>query len=157
MFGFHDKLTLVSYKPKSHKTVLLISSMHDGPTVDSVSKKPAIIESYNATKGAVDTYDQMCGHASCSRKTRRWPLCMFYGMINMAVLNSYILYVSNCEELKIKPITRRDFMKQLSKDLCNDWCTMRLKERPSMQKRVREAKNDSFPSPEDQQAEMSAV
>lgn len=125
--------------------------MHDEPTLNSLSKKPVIIESYNATKGAVDTFDQMCCHASCSRKTRRWPLCMFYGMINMAVLNSYILYVSNCDQKQIKPMSRRDFMKDLSKDLCCDWLSMRLQERPSMQKRVREAITDSIHSSEEQQ------
>lgn len=54
LFGFHEKLTLVSYKPKPQKTVLLLSTMHDKPSVDPVSGKPTIIQSYNETKGAVD-------------------------------------------------------------------------------------------------------
>ncbi|XP_067645065.1 uncharacterized protein [Eurosta solidaginis] len=144
LFGFHEKLTLVSYKPKPQKTVLLLSTMHDKPSVDPVSGKPVIIQSYNETKGAVDTFDQMCGHSSCSRKTKRWPLCMFYGMLNMALLNSYIIYVSNCEIMKTKPMTRREFLKKLSKDLCKDWCAIRLEERPLMQKRVRAAINESI-------------
>lgn len=139
MFGFHDKLTLVSYKPKPHKTVLLISTMHDKPTIDPVSKNPAIIMSYNETKGAVDTFDQMCSHLSCSRKARRWPLCMFYGMINMAVLNSYVLHVTNSRTRGDKPLNRREFMKTLSDDLCRPWCNIRCEERPKMRERVREA------------------
>ncbi|XP_067614094.1 piggyBac transposable element-derived protein 4-like [Eurosta solidaginis] len=144
LFGFHEKLTLVSYKPKPQKTVLLLCTMHDKPSVDPVSGKPVIIQSHNETKGAVDTFNQMCGHSSCSRKTKRWPLCMFYGMLNMALLNSYIIYVSNCEIMKTKPMTRREFLKKLSKDLCKDWCAIRLEERPRMQKRVRAAINVSI-------------
>jgi hypothetical protein len=139
IFGFNDKLTLVSYKPKPQKTVLLISTMHDKPSVDPVSGKPLIVLSYNETKGAVDTFDQMYGHTSCSRKTRRWPLCMFYGMLNMAMLNSFIIYVSNCEVLKLKSMSRRDFLKKLSKYLCSNWCSTRLEERPTLKKRVRAA------------------
>lgn len=144
LFGFHENLTLVSYKPKSQKTVLLLSTMHDKPSVDAVSGKPVIIQSYNETKGAVDTFDQMCGHSSCSRKTKRWPLCIFYGMLNIALLNSYVVYVSNCEFLKTKAMSRREFLKKISKDLCTDWCAIRLEERPRMQKRVRAAIHDAI-------------
>ncbi|GBP15968.1 PiggyBac transposable element-derived protein 4 [Eumeta japonica] len=142
IFGFHDKLTLVSFKPNPQKTVLLISTMHDEPAIDPVSKKPFIITAYNKTKGAVDTFDQMCGHLSCNRKTRRWPLCIFYGMINMAVLNSFILHVDNSRTRKIKPMNRRACMKALSDDLIHPRCAIRGEDRKKMRKRVREAIDD---------------
>lgn len=81
----------------------------------------------------------MCSCLSCSRKTRRWPLCMFYGIINMAVLNSYILHVTNSQTRGDNPINRKEFMKTLSDDLCRHWCNIWYEERPKMRKRVREA------------------
>lgn len=81
----------------------------------------------------------MCGHLSCNRKTRRWPLCFFYGMINMGVLNSYILHISNSKSCGAKPMNRRDFMKELSDELCRSWCAKRAEERPKLRKRVRDA------------------
>lgn len=36
------------------------------------------IEFHNASTGALDTLDQMCGQMSCSQKTTRCPLCIFF-------------------------------------------------------------------------------
>src|SRR5215510_5531487 len=41
-------------------------------------KSQEIIHFYNSTKGGVDTVDQLCGNYSVSRRTRRWPLCIFF-------------------------------------------------------------------------------
>jgi len=79
------------------KIVLLLSSQHTQPTV-AASGKPEIIEFYNATKGGVDTFDQMCAVSSCSRKTRRWPLCIMYGVLNGACINSYVISCENREK-----------------------------------------------------------
>ena len=92
----HTKeMTLVSCVSNTSKTskklVLLLSSQHPQPNIGSQGK-PEIIEFYNATKGGVDTFDQMCSVNFCSRKTRRWPLCILYGMLNAANVNSYIIY-----------------------------------------------------------------
>nr|CAH7714948.1 unnamed protein product [Callosobruchus chinensis] len=94
-FCFDQEKTLVSYKTKKNKSVLVLSTMHEGAVVCPTTKKPEIILHYNQTKGGVDTFDQMCGHRSCSRKTRRWPLCVFYGMLNIACINSWIIYNHN--------------------------------------------------------------
>ncbi|CAE1281229.1 unnamed protein product [Acanthosepion pharaonis] len=80
-FLFTKVMTLVSYvpnTPSSKKIDLLMSSMHGDKSLAS-SGKPTII---NRMKGGVDIFDQMCGQYSCGRKTKRWPLCVFYGMLN---------------------------------------------------------------------------
>ena len=65
MFGFREKLTLVSYISKSKskkKNVVLISSMHQDKKIDEATggdKKPEIISFYNSTKGGVDAVDIM--------------------------------------------------------------------------------------------------
>ncbi|KAG0726568.1 PiggyBac transposable element-derived protein 4 [Chionoecetes opilio] len=93
-FLFTDDITLVSYIPDratAKKTVLLMSSMHTQPSITGTGK-PEMIDFYNKTKGGVDTFDQMCAQYSCSRKTKRWPLCLFYGILNAALINSWIIH-----------------------------------------------------------------
>ena len=87
MFGFQKHSTLVSFTPKKNKSVVLLSTMHRDAKVDAETKKPEIIQFYNSTKGGVDTVDQLCGNYSVSRRTRRWPLCVFFHLVNIAGLN----------------------------------------------------------------------
>ncbi|CAH2108113.1 unnamed protein product [Euphydryas editha] len=112
MFCYDGNCTLVSFRPKKNKNVLLLSTTHGIGTL-APSGKPDIIEFYNSTKGAVDTFDQMCHNMSCNRKTQRWPLCYFYGMLNMSIVNSFIIRVHNNVKNKQKPLTRRAFIKEV--------------------------------------------
>lgn len=126
-FCFDNEKTLVSYKAKSNKNVLLLSTMHAGNSnIGKNTGKPEIIECYNMTKGAVDTFDQMCGHMNTSRKTKRWPLCIFYGMLNIAGINAYVLYCYNNIKIGKKPITRREFLMELHKSLIEPWLRQRI-------------------------------
>ena len=59
-FGFNGHLTLCSYVPKKGKAVIILSSLRSSHRIsDRSDHKPEIILEYNATKGAVDTADQM--------------------------------------------------------------------------------------------------
>lgn len=127
MFCFDGHKTMVSYKPKKNKVVLLLSTTHETPSINPRSKKPEIIECYNATKGAVDSLDQICNNMSCSRKTRRWPLCIFYGMINIMLVNSYVIYVHNMTAQSLRPVSRRDFAKALHCELVKPWLQHRYR------------------------------
>ncbi|XP_055928586.1 piggyBac transposable element-derived protein 4-like [Argiope bruennichi] len=88
IFGFQKNKTLVSYVPKKNKAVVLVSSLHDKAEIDGDSGKPEVILDYNMTKGGVDTCDKMCSAYSVSQITRRWPLVLFYIMMNIAGINS---------------------------------------------------------------------
>jgi hypothetical protein len=125
MFGFDKEMTLLSYKPKSNKVVYLLSTIHDQPSINIDSKKPEIIEFYNSTKGAVDTIDQMCSIMSTSRKTNRWPLCLFYDILNLSIVNAYVIHVSNAIRNGKKPMKRRPFALEMADELMKPW----LKER----------------------------
>ncbi|XP_025831094.1 piggyBac transposable element-derived protein 4-like [Agrilus planipennis] len=95
MFAFEEKSTLVSYIPKPRKNVFLLSTMHLDDSIDGETGKPSIIIDYNKTKGGVDTVDKLCAAYNCARITRRWPLVLFYGLLNIAGINSYIIYKNN--------------------------------------------------------------
>jgi len=85
---------VVSYAPNKNKTVLVMSTMHEQPDVDllSESKKPYAILDYNATKGAVDSFDQETKGYTCSRRTRRWPMRIFYYLVDAAAFNACVIW-----------------------------------------------------------------
>lgn len=139
-FCFDKEKVLVSYTPKKNKNVLLLSTMHQGCSVSKTSGKPEIIETYNQTKGAVDTLDQMCSIMSSSRKTKRWPLCLFFGMLNIACVNSYILYNAHKTKRRQKLISRKAYMLELYKLLVAPWLEERVKI-PTLQRSLRETIN----------------
>ncbi|KAL7633073.1 UNVERIFIED_CONTAM: hypothetical protein RMT77_016649 [Armadillidium vulgare] len=128
-FLYTKEMTLVSYVPTSSKTkkkvVLFLSSMHSQPTLGQ-SGKPEIIEYYNRTKGGVDSFDQMCAIYSCGRKTKRWPLCVFFGMINACVINSWIIHNDNMVRNRNKKMPRRNYMTELAINLIRPWAEHRL-------------------------------
>lgn len=60
VFGFQDKVTIVSYVPKRNKAVILLSTNHHDIDISrEESRKPQIILDYNKGKCCVDTLDQL--------------------------------------------------------------------------------------------------
>lgn len=118
-FGFKKEGTLVSYMPKKNKHVVLISSMHFDAKIDENTgdqKKPEIITFYNQTKGGVDVVDKLCSSYNVARNTKRWPMVVFFSMLNVAGINSQIIYNSNQNECK----RRRHFIRTLTNELVKE-------------------------------------
>ncbi|XP_015120075.1 piggyBac transposable element-derived protein 4 isoform X1 [Diachasma alloeum] len=116
LFCFTDECTLVSYVPKKSRNVLLLSSLHHDDKIDEETgsrQKPEIMTFYNATKGGVDVVDELKGNYSVNRETRRWPMVVFYGLMNIAGINSQIIYRENTGA----KITRRAYLSDLAKSL----------------------------------------
>ena len=98
-YCYDTSLLLASFMPPKKQTtklVLLLSSMHSMPTI-SENGRPEVVNYYNSTKGGVDSFDQLCGTYTCSRRTKRWPLCTFYSIINAATVNVWITHSENLE------------------------------------------------------------
>lgn len=114
MFGFTKDLTLVSYIPKKKKNVLLLSSLHHDDNIDRDSGKPEIIIDYNKTKGGVDTVDRLCANYNVARNTRRWPMVVFFSILNVAGINTFVVHNSNNPT---SDMNRRKFLRILSYDL----------------------------------------
>lgn len=140
MFAYSHQLTLLSYCPakKNKKIVLMLSTMHEkGDEANENKNLPDIIQFYNETKGGVDTMDQLCHTYSCSRKTRRWPLCLFYNLLNIIGINGMILLKgSNTREKEII-INRRLFLKELAMALVRPHMMSRLNT-PTLPRHLRE-------------------
>ena len=75
----------------------------------------------------------MSAQMSCSRKTRRWPLCVFYGMLNTTIFNSWIVY----KEKSSNDCKRRKFALALANELGKEWIRKRL-QNPSLPTIVKE-------------------
>lgn len=123
LFGFHERdVTICSYVPKKKKAVILLSTMHSDTAVhDDERKKPHMITYYNKYKAGVDTMDQMVGRYTTHRRTQRWPLAMFFNIIDVAALAAYIIYYENNSMLKKHTNQRRIFLRQLSEELCKSF------------------------------------
>ncbi|XP_045458229.1 piggyBac transposable element-derived protein 4-like [Melitaea cinxia] len=113
-FGFHQSCTLVSYIPKPNKVVILMSTMHNDSAIDADTgdrRKPEIITYYNRTKNGVDLVDKMCSLYDVSRNSRRWPLTVFFDLINLSALNALCIYTAN---KNYEAVRRRNFLIDLS-------------------------------------------
>lgn len=116
LFGFSGGKTLVSYVPTKNKNVILVSTLHSDNSIDPDSgekNKPEIITFYNLTKGGVDTVDKMCATYNVSRNIKRWPMVIFFTILNVSGINSHVIYLGN----NLEPMHRRLFLKRLSHEL----------------------------------------
>lgn len=117
LFGFRKNVTMCSYVPRKNKSVTLLSSMHyDGEIAEG--GKPEIIEFYNMTKGGVDKMDQLFSEYPTQRQTKRWPLSLFFNMLDITALAAYIVYGMNNPMLPAKSNKRKQFLRSLAEALC---------------------------------------
>ena len=109
------KTLLVKYACKSSCDVHVLSTLHCSPKIEAETrdKKPELVMKYNETKAGVDTLDSMLKLYSTKAATRRWPVCVFYDLLDKAVVNAHVLYKES-----VGKISRKNFLLQLAKQLC---------------------------------------
>lgn len=116
-FAFSQDITLCSYVPKKNKAVILLSTMHNKPITDQNAPfKPEIMQYYNQTKSGVDIMDKMVNEYSVKRKTKRWPLALFYNILDTAALAAFIIFKHHHPNRRSDQ--RREFLNELSLQLC---------------------------------------
>jgi len=118
-FYFTGDTAVLNYVPKKYKSVVLMSTLHPEKAISfRDDKKPQMILDYNATKGAVDTLDQLVATYSCKRKSNRWPMIIFYNIIDISAYNAFILWTSVDEKWNSNKLyKRRIFLEQLGYSL----------------------------------------
>jgi hypothetical protein len=110
-----NNFSLTIYKCKPNKAVCLFSSMHPTCKFSSPPKKvPETIQYYNQTKYGVDIFDQMSRKYTTKAGSRRWPIAVFYNLLDICGINSWILY----KECTGSKISRRNFLLKLGEELC---------------------------------------
>ncbi|XP_029995668.1 piggyBac transposable element-derived protein 4-like isoform X2 [Sphaeramia orbicularis] len=118
-FAFTDTTTVVSYCPKKTKNVILMSTLHKDAAVSSGSdKKPTIILDYNKNKGGVDNLDNLTATYTCQRMTRRWPVIVFYNILDVSAYNAFVLWTHIHQGWNsTKQNKRRMFLEELGNSL----------------------------------------
>ena len=101
--------TLSIYKSKPTKKVLLLSTKHISVKTEGDKNKPATMIFYDKTKFGVDVTDQRARKYTVKSCSQRWPLQIFFNILDLATINAWVLYNETCGE----NISRKDFEFQL--------------------------------------------
>ena len=103
------------------RPVHIINSISDPNSMTNVKRKAKdgsrliipcseSIKHYSAYMGGVDLFDFRRKNYSCSRKSKKWWLRLFYFLVDMATTNAYIIYK---EQRNVK-LTQKDFILQVA-------------------------------------------
>lgn len=92
-FTFTETTTTVSYCPRKRKYFVTMSTLHNNAAVSSrEDQKPYIILDHNRNKGGVDNLGKVTGTYTCQRKTTRWPLAVFYNILDVSAYNAFVVW-----------------------------------------------------------------
>lgn len=115
---------------KDNKTVMLVSTYVGAEPVQSIrrldkkSKKkvtltcPKIVTEYNIHMGGVDLMDSYLGRYKIRVKSRKWYIRLFYHMLDMVVINSWLMYKKINEREGNSTMNLVEFRTELADTLC---------------------------------------
>lgn len=135
IFYFAEPCLLLSVW-KDHKTVYCLSNFHTKTLTQkernkrkqdraiSISGKqseivhlPQTINDYNSFMGGVDTIDQLCANYVPKLKSRRWYLKIFFYLVEIAIINSYLLYKQTISKVTKKFLSHLEYRKDIVRSL----------------------------------------
>lgn len=117
-FGFQKNAMICSYVPKKDKSVLILSTKHRSNAVIGEQQKPEVIHFYNQTKAGVDMMDKMLGSYTTKRRTNRWPMALFYNILDVTALAAYIICCDSPTSASAKASRRRLMLTEMGETLC---------------------------------------
>jgi hypothetical protein len=123
VFYHENAITKVAYVSWKYRSVLLLSSGHYSVSVDSCDEKlkSLMIMEYNKAKGRVDTFYQNIDEYSCRRKTTRWPLLLYYNILDVSAFNAFLLMRANGYTK-----SRSEFIRNLTLQLATPFVSRRV-------------------------------
>ena len=113
-------LALAWRAEKKKKELIMVSSCGSSRPIsittryDTVSK-PAVVNAYNHSMNGVDTSDQLTVFYSFVRKTRKWWRKLFLYLLEVALVNSYLIYRQTIPQARSHLVYRRVIVEQLAK------------------------------------------
>ena len=105
--------SLTACQCKKIKKNLLLHKDVKIPEANNLKHKPEAVLFYNKNKVAVDVIDQMTRMYSVKAASRRWPNHVFYNVIGLALINSWILYIT----VNNSSITRKQYIQKVCEEL----------------------------------------
>lgn len=82
-----DKRDVLCITTKFHPTMVEVTNSYGKKT-----KKPKEVHEYNLHMSGVDRCDQLTSYYSCPRKSIRWYKKVIFHMLDVTVVNSFLLY-----------------------------------------------------------------
>lgn len=77
-----------------------------------------MVKLYNSLKAGVDTLDQVTGSYTCRRRTDRWPLAIFFNLLDICSHNSFLTFLAaHPSYLSNDRSKKRKYLDWLSKEL----------------------------------------
>jgi len=108
---------------------------HDKAVSEEDDSKPDIILHYNTTKSGVDNFDHLIRTYGCKRSTRRWSLCLFMNMLDVAEVAAYVIWVEQMPDWnRGKNGRRHRFLSELAAGLVLPEQEKRMENPQAMQK-----------------------
>ncbi|GFW42752.1 piggyBac transposable element-derived protein 4 [Trichonephila clavipes] len=109
-------MTAMCWKDK--REVFMLSNMHDPDMSTSTlcndrCEKPGLVTSYNTNMGFVDLSDRMVNSYTFGRKTLKWTKKLFFHLLDLTVLNAFILYKIKTGNNICHKIFRLNLIRQL--------------------------------------------
>ena len=95
------------------------SGRKDWKTKEIISK-PDIIIKYNKLMGGVDANDQLLQYSEFSRRSTKWWKKVFFRIINLCMINAYILYNEHNKNKNKGKSTQQDFRLGIIKQLLGE-------------------------------------
>ncbi|KAJ8879126.1 hypothetical protein PR048_019732 [Dryococelus australis] len=96
---------------------------HEKSVLPREDKKSENLYFYNVIKPGIDTLDQTCTNYNVGRRSKRWPLTLFYRCVVITCANSFVIFISANSDTTI---TRRDFLVSVRKALIQEFMVRRL-------------------------------
>ncbi|XP_048872236.1 piggyBac transposable element-derived protein 4-like [Brienomyrus brachyistius] len=109
---FTPSTTLVSYIPRKHKNVVFMSTFHKTVGLAHTKKEPRIILEYNRSMGAVKRLKKCTDAYSCRRETTRWPLALFFDMLDLSLHNSFVIWTKVSSTPDTQKLNKRSLFLQ---------------------------------------------
>ena len=82
---------------------------------------------YNKTKGGVDSHDLKFALFTTARKTNRWPMRLFYGMLDSFIVDAYVILLAKRPAYSSYSKDKRVyFMKSVASSLISLYAQQRL-------------------------------
>ena len=123
-----EKLFFLKWKDKREVTIL--TTLHDDSLISKRRRtssvpggfeeilKPKAVEQYNKYMGGVDKLDQFLAYYGFSRRTFKWWRKAFFSLLDIAIINAYILYFHSHQTGR--KLTHLQFRVQLAKELLHE-------------------------------------
>ena len=108
---------MMAMKIKDRKDVKMLSTVHSSTDVNTGKRnhrgvaihRCEAVHMYNQFMGAVDRNDQMVAYSSFRRRTLKWWKKVFFHVLSLAILNSWIVYRDWCQSKGVSPVLQRVF------------------------------------------------